>query len=531
MKSINIFIAYSRQDTPYLTELKIHLGLVERIPNVDIWYDGEIIPGTPWEQKIKEKLYSADIILLLMSAYSLHSKFFYEIEMKKALEQHHSKKSIVIPVILSHCMWNEPELQLLNLQALPKGGKPIRSWEDESEAYDYIARGVKKSVRFVVAKRKIEADAKEKVRLEALQKEQEAKKIQELIEVEKDKYIVLLKEKAAEVERNIAAAKEKVDLEKLQKEIRIESSDKNKVLQGSTEAVLNPSIIEVSNKKLSDSFIRILIYIVSFFILLILVSYCTQNKKEFEWSSEKQIENKTELEMSDDEYIQKLIDDMILVKGGTFTMGCLSKRDEECESNELPIHKVTISDFKIGKFEVTQAQWEVIMGENPSHFKGCIACPVEQVSWENTRDFIQKLNEQTGKAFRLPTEAEWEFAARGGIQSKRYTYAGSNDLNKVAWYEDNSKDKTHIVGERQANELGLFDMSGNVWEWCTDGYDAQYYTNSSKNNSNMANDVASDFHVLRGGSWGGDYHYCRIAFRGRAMPTSQEHYFGFRLAQ
>ena len=152
------------------------------------------------------------------------------------------------------------------------------------------------------------------------------------------------------------------------------------------------------------------------------------------------------------------------------------------------------------------------------------------VSWNDTQDFIQKLNQQTGKKFRLPTEAEWEFAAKGGNQSKGYTYSGSNDLEKVAWYGKNSEGKTHEVGGKQANELGLYDMSGNVWEWCQDGYDKSYYENSPETNPKGVESSAS--RVLRGGSWGfNDASYCRVAFRNGNSPASRYGSYGLRLAQ
>ena len=179
----------------------------------------------------------------------------------------------------------------------------------------------------------------------------------------------------------------------------------------------------------------------------------------------------------------------------------------------------------MGKYEVTQAQWKVVMGNNPSNFTGCDDCPVENVSWNDVQDFIRKLNAQTGKNYRLPTEAEWEYAAKGGKSSKGYTYSGSNDLNAVAWNIDNSGSKTHAVGGKQANELGVCDMTGNVWEWCSDWYGT--YNSFSETNPTGAS--SGQYRALRGGSWRNSAIICRSALRYWNNPGSRYNCYGFRL--
>ena len=215
--------------------------------------------------------------------------------------------------------------------------------------------------------------------------------------------------------------------------------------------------------------------------------------------------------------------DMVLVKGGTFTMGCTSEQSD-CEEDEKPAHSVTLSDYYIGKFEVTQKQWTAIMGNNPSYFKDCGNCPVETVSYNEIQDFLQKLNQKTGKKYSLPTEAQWEYAARGGSKSKGFKFSGSNTVGDVT---DNSGNKTHLVGQKQANELGIYDMSGNVWEWCSDWYDKDYYKHSPQNNPENTNNDSP--RVLRGGSWLSNGSYCRGAYRYYDFPGSRYYYFGFRL--
>ena len=217
--------------------------------------------------------------------------------------------------------------------------------------------------------------------------------------------------------------------------------------------------------------------------------------------------------------------EMIAVKGGTFTMGCTSEQGGDCYDFEKPSHSVTLSDYYIGKFEVTQELWQAVMGRNPSNFKGTDH-PVESVSWNDCQEFIKKLNNLTGLKFRLPTEAEWEYAARGGNKSKGYKYSGGNNIYNVAWYTGNSGSKTHPVGQKTPNELGIYDMNGNVWEWCQDWY-GNY---SSSNQTNPTGPSSGSCRVLRGGSW---YNYawdCRVSNRGSFAPDSGYYSRGFRLA-
>jgi formylglycine-generating enzyme required for sulfatase activity len=216
---------------------------------------------------------------------------------------------------------------------------------------------------------------------------------------------------------------------------------------------------------------------------------------------------------------------MVFVRGGTFKMG--NKNWLDSKGSDKPVHTVTLSDFHIGKFTVTQAQWKVFSGYNRSKFKGD-DLPIEQFSWDFVQAFIKNLNEKTGRKYRLPTEAEWEYAARGGQNSRGYKYAGSNNIDEVAWYIDNSGKKTHPVGQKKPNELGLYDMSGNVWEWCQDWYDSDYYKNSPKNNP--TGPVTGSNRVIRGGSWGDSAVYCRVSYRDSAAPDYGFFSFiGFRL--
>ena len=216
---------------------------------------------------------------------------------------------------------------------------------------------------------------------------------------------------------------------------------------------------------------------------------------------------------------------MIAVKGDTFQMGATSEQGSDAKSDEKPVHNVTLSDYYIGETEVTQELWDAVMGSNPSNFKGNKK-PVENVSWNDCQEFITKLNQLTGKNFRLPTEAEWEYAARGGNKSLDYKYSGSDIVGVVAWYYSNCGSQTHDVKTKQANELGIYDMSGNVLEWCQDRYGSY----SSGSQTNPTGPSSGSYRVFRGGGWSSDAGSCRVSYRNYDSPGGRFNKIGFRLA-
>ncbi|WP_301911515.1 bifunctional serine/threonine-protein kinase/formylglycine-generating enzyme family protein [Odoribacter laneus] len=241
------------------------------------------------------------------------------------------------------------------------------------------------------------------------------------------------------------------------------------------------------------------------------------------------------------EVLSRLVGNMVQVKGGRFQMGGTPEQGSDAYNNEKPVHEVTLSDYYMGKYEVRQSEWEAVMGNNPSRFKGA-DLPVEQVSWEDCHEFIGRLNALTGLSFKLPTEAQWEYAARGGNLSKGYKYSGSNNLGEVGWYWENSGDRvltgewgwekvdrnhcrTHRVSEKQPNELGLYEMSGNVYEWCEDWYGG--YSVTSQRDPLGA--TSGSNRVYRGGGWISVAWYCRVSIRNSGVPGDRYNYLGFRL--
>ena len=239
--------------------------------------------------------------------------------------------------------------------------------------------------------------------------------------------------------------------------------------------------------------------------------------------------------------VDDLANAMVKITGGSFLMGA-SVEDEYAYYAETPQHQVTVSDFYICKHEVTQELWQAVMDSCPNYKGGWSEAygkgdkyPAYFISWNDCQLFISKLNEMTGIEFRLPTEAEWEYAARGGNKTKGYCFAGSNNLDNIAWYVKNSEGKNHIVMQKQANELGLYDMCGNVWEWCSDWYGSNYYAESNNSidpKGPLADTIISSLdnaRVIRGGAW--DYYprFCRLSYRNGYYIEDRDCNLGFRL--
>ncbi len=227
------------------------------------------------------------------------------------------------------------------------------------------------------------------------------------------------------------------------------------------------------------------------------------------------------------EILDEIYDNMVSISSGTFEMGC-SAGDSDCYVNESPQHTVSISSFKMSAYEVTQGQWESVMGNKPSYFLSCgDDCPIVGVTWDKVQDFIDELNSKTVNNYRLPTEAEWEYAARAGTTTKYYCGDDESCLDGIAWYDDNSGDQTHPVGQKTPNAWGLYDMSGNVYEWVQDWYDEDYYESSPS--TDPEGPLSGTYRGFRGGSWK-VIQSCRSSRRSYSRPVQAYDSLGFRLA-
>ncbi len=219
---------------------------------------------------------------------------------------------------------------------------------------------------------------------------------------------------------------------------------------------------------------------------------------------------------------------MVFVEGGSFTMGCTAEQEDECLLPEKPAHPVFVRSYAICKYTVTQRQWREVMGKNPSDNRNDDA-PVTNVSWNDVQKFLDKLNAFLGTEYRLPTEAEWEYAARGGVMSENMKYSGGNDMYSLGWYKDNSEGLTHPTGKRKENELGLYDMSGNVWEWCSDWY-GPYPEDTETELINPEGAPSGTERVVRGGYFEGPALFCRTSCRNKSKPDFASNIIGLRLA-
>ncbi|HRP32995.1 MAG TPA: formylglycine-generating enzyme family protein [Agriterribacter sp.] len=271
---------------------------------------------------------------------------------------------------------------------------------------------------------------------------------------------------------------------------------------------------------MSISFRNVLVVILSVVLTNAVMAQDSGGRK----NKKKKKDTKSELPAVNQGLLDSLAADFVWVTGGKFIMG-----DYGGDADEKPAYEVTVDGFAISKYPVTQRQWAAIMGSNPSQFTGCDQCPVDMVSWDDAQRFIEILNKVSGKNYALPTEAEWEYAAKGGLKTRGFRYSGSDDINAVGWFTGNSGRHPHPVGEKAPNELGLYDMTGNVWEWCRDWYNKNYY--ELRESNNPTGPSSGSGRVRRGGSWFTQEVSCRTSTRNSVKQDYKDDSGGFRLVQ
>lgn len=540
---LKTFICYAHEDRQVVDDLREHLTLYEKKKLLEVWYDGKILAGEKWDDSIKNALKTADLVLMFISVKFINSEYIEKTELQEALNRHRAGEATLIPIIVSSCDWGE-YFEIGQFQALPNQAKPILShhFPHKADAYHEVAVGIKQTAQNMGEKKRALREKAEVDRM--LVEQQRAAELEknEKVRHRRDeatwKKVLADAEKADDPEHKIISFETYLaDAEHLNH--REEAEEKIADIQADLAATLK---LEEARKAAIRKKVEA-------------AKAAEEQKRKEEETRKAELRKKedaakaaeeqrqreaAEQKRKEEAATQKKLPEMVLVKGGTFQMG--SPKNETGRYDDEVQHAVTLSDFEIGKYPVTQKLWSDIMGNNPSSFKGD-DLPVEQVSWDDCQEFLKKLNHKTGKKYRLPTEAEWEFAARGGAFSKGFLCAGSNDLNEVGWFWENSGDKTlsgewkaelvtqnkcrtHPVGQKKANELDLFDMSGNVWEWCADWYE-QYPSGAQ---TNPVGPASGSYRVLRGGSWGGDAQYCRVARRLYYAPGLRFYSLGFRLA-
>ncbi|WP_345940593.1 SUMF1/EgtB/PvdO family nonheme iron enzyme [Nostoc sp. UIC 10630] len=500
--SLKVFISYSHADESLKNELVNHLTMLKRQGVISTWDDREIPPGGEWDRQINENLNTADIILLLVSSDFIRSEYCWSVEVTKAVERHEAREACVIPIILRSVAWQSPPLA--RLQALPKNAQPVTSsaWHNRDEAFTNVAEGIKVAAE-QLSKAKAIAQYRQKV----------------------EKF-------ASDGDGDISSGELKI-LKRLEINLGLIDLEASAVQK----EVLKPYKIR---KQHIDDYRELFI------------DFVAQHRYPLDDRAKKELNKlQREYELKDEDVVEaklfteNLGDGVVLeivpIRGGKFLMGS-PENEPERYSDESPQHLVTIQPFFMGRYPVTQSQWAVVAGlkkinielnPEPSYFKGANR-PVEQVSWDDAIEFCARLSNKTGKTYRLPSEAEWEYACRAGTTTP--FYFGETITTDLANYNGNYtygagskgeyRQQTTDVGKFSPNPFALFDMHGNIWEWCQDNWHENYNKAPADGSPWMSD---NDNRLLRGGSWGTDPRNCRSAYRGCDARDARGSRVGFRV--
>ena len=493
MTEFPIFISYSRRDIDQIRRIRDE---VESATGARCWMDLRAIESgvKRFTRDIVDGINNCEVLLFMLTENSQHSEFAL-----RELDFADKKGKHVVIINVNDCAMTD-EFQFLY------GLTDTISWTDVPQR-EKLLRDLKRWIAEPEPQPDPEQERLDRERVERERAERERqeseRKAREASERER------LAREAAERERQERERKAREESQRKAKEeaerVAREKVERERMAREQQDVTVNPK----PNKKSLPWIIGGVVAVAVVGLVLFFLG-----KGDVQASVQTSSSGDLELVVDGISYVMKP------VEGGTFQMG---SNDSEADSDEKPVHSITVSSFYMGETEVTQALWKAVMGGNPSRFKGD-DLPVEQVSWNNCQEFIEKLNGLTGKDFRLPTEAEWEYAARGGKKSNGYKYAGSNTVDNVAWYDGNSGSKTHPVKTKQPNELGLYDMSGNVFEWCQDRYGSY----SSGSQTDPKGPSSGSLRVLRGGSWFDCARLCRVSRRFHDAPVNG-FILGFRL--
>jgi formylglycine-generating enzyme required for sulfatase activity len=504
---IKTFICYAHEDRTTVEAVIKHLRVLERKNILEIWNDGQILAGQDWDKSIKIRLETAQLILLFVSVDFIDSDYIEKTELKTALARHQKGEVTLIPIVVRDCEW-EDYFDIGRFQALPKGGKPIISSDRNpifvDEVYKEITSGIKVAIQHLLEK------------------------------VDKP------------IEYTQPIATKTTNIEPIQSKETSRNNQEEAAWAG-TMLVVGKAKTEQDKVFALNNFLNNTQYL----------KYRKEAEKELEllhailYSQELAIKIEKEAQKKAADHAKAHSNgaisrpfpqapEMVYVEGGIFSFS---------DTNV----QVTLDAYRIGKYQVTFEEYDFFCDETKREKPndagwGRGRRPVINVNWQDCVDYCEWISARTGSHFHLPTECQWEFAAKGGTISKGFEYAGGNKMEEVGWYWENSGDKiltgdwdydkiklnnckTHLVGENKSNELGLYDMSGNVWEWCADFYESDFYEKYIKTGvKNPIGPLGGTVRVLRGGSWSSNY-YIRVASRNDYVPTNRSGNVGFRLAQ
>jgi len=499
--------------------LENHLSTLRNVGKISTWHDLELEAGTEWEPAILNKLDTADIILLLVSSNFIASKYCYGTELKRAIARHHEGTARVIPIILRSCDWNHADVPFSKLNVLPTHAKAITGWPDQEEAFTIVARQIRETVDQLRAKRlaQVQEEQERIQRGQQLKAEEEARQrlAQQETEQQLEQKRLLREQRQAEEQEKLLKA------EKLRQQQAAEAARRKQ-----EELEPPPNVPPVTPSPLSLP------------TALFEFEVATITKGSFLKKPEGNRTRKRAKSYTAD-LGNNIFLEMVAIPGGSFNMGSTESGDEQ------PVHKVTVAPFFLGRYPITQAQWRVVAGfdkvkcdlqPDPSRFKG-VDRPIERVSWREAVEFCDRLSRKTNHTYRLPSEAEWEYACRAGTTTP--FHFGETITPNLANYDGNYtygsgskgeyREQTTPVGSfGVANAFGLYDMHGNVWEWCADHWHSDYKGAPTDGSAWLTADQNAQ-RLLRGGSWYDAPRSCRSADRDHYTPDSQGYDIGFRV--